>query len=70
MRIWKNVFIGCNKLSSIVFEDTTSVWYKTENSDFTGGESVGTMSDASTNANLLKNNYGKYFYSERYVAGE
>ncbi|MCR5698754.1 MAG: leucine-rich repeat protein [Treponemataceae bacterium] len=63
-------FERCTSLSSVVFEDTTSCWYRTTYSDYTGGESVGTMSDAATNATKLKNTYAScYLYSEKYNAG-
>ena len=68
--IGRDAFCYCTSLTSVVFEDTTSCWYKTSNSGYTGGESVGMMSDASKNAVLLKIDSSYYFYSERYVAGE
>ena len=61
-------FCICTSLTSVVFEDTTSVWYKTRNYDYTGGTSVGMMSDAAANAVLLVIDNSYYFYSERYVA--
>ncbi|MDD7417687.1 MAG: leucine-rich repeat protein [Treponemataceae bacterium] len=69
--IGAGAFYECTSLSSVVFEDTTSCWYKTGNYDYTGGTSVGTMSDPEVNASLLKDTtgaYAYYFYSERYVA--
>ena len=70
--IGMRAFYECTSLSSVVFEDTTSCWYKTGNYDYTGGTSVGAMSNATANATLLKDSFNSNmcFYSERYVAGE
>ncbi|MCR4631063.1 MAG: leucine-rich repeat domain-containing protein [Treponema sp.] len=48
----------------IVFEDTTTVWYKTTSPLYKGGTAVGPM----TNDNIeeFRQNKGYYYYSEKY----
>ena len=70
-RIGAYAFKDCTSLSSVVFEDTSCVWYETQNSNYTGGWSVN-LSDAAYNANTLTNEsylLRFYLYSERYNAG-
>lgn len=56
-------FMGCSNLTSVTFEDTTSIWYATDSSDYTGGESIGAMSDAAANATVLTSTYRfEYLY--------
>ncbi len=61
-------------IESVTFVDTESKWYKTGESDYTGGREIGPMStDPAENAALLSNTiwgYGcppTYLYNENYV---
>ena len=68
--IGANSFLACYRLTDITFEDTSSKWYYTTDSNYTNGTEIGPMSnDSSTNATLLKGGVGGsyvgyYFYKE------
>ena len=54
---------------NIIFDDTSSEWFQTENADFTNGESMGVMSASDTGANtyLFVYKYSfRYFYNEKF----
>ena len=56
-------------LSSIVFVDSSSEWFKTSNSDYTEGEVIGTMSDATINEKRMERELFNYYVdNEKYVA--
>ena len=59
-----NAFNNCTNLSEATFEDTTSIWYKTDSANFQNGSSLGNMSETSkiANANKLRNNSNKFLY--------
>lgn len=61
---YDGAFGGCSNLTSVTFEDTTSIWYATDSRDYTGGESIGAMaSDPEEIATALKSAYRmKYLY--------
>ncbi|MBQ7538969.1 MAG: leucine-rich repeat protein [Treponema sp.] len=48
-------------IETVTFEDTTSSWYKTSNSDYTEGTSIGQRSNPSANATVLKEQYKDYY---------
>ena len=61
--IGSSAFCDCE---SVTFVDTESKWYKTGESDYTGGWEIGPMStDPAENAALLRK--GDYLYNEKYV---
>lgn len=54
-------FNGCSSLRNVTFEDTTSTWYYTENSDYTGGIEID-VTETDTNAYNLRNSYSSYYW--------
>ena len=69
VRIGFNAFYDCGKLKDIIFNDTTTNWYKTDNKAYTEGKLFGTMSENSAeNAKqLIDTNRANYWYNEKYV---
>ena len=64
-----DAFSSC--LKSVIFEDTDSVWYYTENSNFTNGISIGSMSSTNyaENATKIVSTYRQYYlYNDKYTA--
>ena len=63
-KIGKHAFEGCSALSNATCSDTTSVWYKTSSSGYTGGTAIGAMSadDTAANAKALANTASYYLY--------
>lgn len=60
--IGKRAFFNCMFLESVTFEDTTSTWYYTENSDYTGGTVIDVATSETTNRDNLKRNYTDYYW--------
>ena len=58
--IGRRAFTGCRSLTSVTFKDT-STWHVTENSDYTGGSSIG-VTDATQNATYLTSTYFWYYW--------
>ncbi len=58
--IGNNVFSECISLESITFADT-STWYRTTNSDYTGGTETD-VTTPSTNATYFKSTYYNYYW--------
>ena len=62
-------FSYCENLTSVTFADTTSTWYYTESSDYTGGTAIN-VTDTAQNADNLKDTYsGYYWYKESSTGG-
>ena len=61
--IGSNAFYYCENLTSVTFADTTSTWYYTESSDYTGGTVIDDVTNTAQNATKLKETYyDKYWY--------
>ena len=55
-------FYDCRSLTSVTFADTTSTWYYTTSSSYTGGTAID-VTDTATNAtNLTETYYNMYWY--------
>ena len=61
--IGKYAFFRCSKLTSVTFADTTSTWYYTSSSDYTGGTEID-VTDTATNATNLTETYSVYWYKK------
>ncbi|MBR1723028.1 MAG: leucine-rich repeat domain-containing protein, partial [Treponema sp.] len=63
-KISNYAFQYCSSLTAATCSDTTSVWYRTSNSDYTGGTEIGAMSptDTAANAKALASTASYYLY--------
>ena len=56
-------FAGCTNLTTLIFENTGSVWYRTINSDYTKSIYVGAMFEESMRELALEDlSNGEYYY--------
>ncbi|MBO5712625.1 MAG: leucine-rich repeat domain-containing protein [Clostridia bacterium] len=58
--IGEGAFCECVSLTSITFNDT-STWYRTTNSNYTGGTQID-VTNPSTNATIFKSDYYNYYW--------
>lgn len=66
--VTKIIAYGFNVFTSVIFEDTESIWYITSSSTYSDGTEIGPMSsDPAENAAKLKANYPKRWYNSKMV---
>ena len=57
-------FCDCRSLTSVTFADTTSTWYYTTSSSYTGGTAIDVTDTAQNATNLKATYYSEYWYKE------